>query len=145
MFSGVYIELYFDFLCWDFMMIMTYLSLVLFWKGDAAMSDFLQKKDYCSGSCVLLLPEKLVIPHSRDFEKELQQSFEKRIKTIFLDCKNLKKCDTTGLSYIISYQKKLKDRGGELRLINVADSHIKQVFRAIQLNKTVNIDEIEEV
>lgn len=91
---------------------------------------------------VYLVPERLVLPYANDFKDVLHRLFEERYKTVYLDCKNLKKCDTTGLSSIISYQKYFKDRGGEIRLINVADEHIKQVFRAIQLSKTLSVEEI---
>lgn len=107
------------------------------------MTKNISKIDSANGErCVFLVPEKLVLPQSKVFKEDLHRLYEERHKVVYLDCRNLKKCDTTGLSYIISYQKYFKDRGGEIRLINVADEHIKQVFRAIQLSKTLSVEEI---
>ncbi len=104
--------------------------------------EFLEIEPVNGETFVCLVPEKLVIPHSKELEAKLRQLLKEKYKLVYLDCRNLKKCDTTGLSYIISYQKYFKDRGGEIKLINVADEHIKQVFRAILLNKTLSVEEV---
>ncbi len=91
---------------------------------------------------VVFLPEKVIIPNSGEFKKVLQELYDKDVNNILIDCKNLKMFDTAGLSSLAVFQKRLKERGGELKIINVADDYIKHLFQAIELRKIISIEEI---
>lgn len=91
---------------------------------------------------VLNLPDKVIIPNSGEFKEALQDLYDQGYKNIFIDCSKLRMFDTAGLSSVAVFQRKLKDRGGELKIINVADDYIKHLFRSIELRKIVSIEEI---
>ncbi len=91
---------------------------------------------------VVKLPKKVIIPYSRQFKVTLQSAYDQGYNKIFLDCKDLQMFDTAGISGVAVFQKKLKDRGGELKIINVANDYIKEMFRAIKLNTIVSVEEL---
>lgn len=91
---------------------------------------------------VVKLPKKVMIPYSRQFKRTLQSAYDQGYNKIILDCEQLEMFDTAGISGVAVFQKKLKDRGGELKIINVNNDYIKHLFRTIELNKVVSIEEI---
>ena len=91
---------------------------------------------------VVKLPKKVMIPYSSQFKVTLQSAYDQGHSTIILDCEHLQMFDTAGISAVAVFQKKLKERGGELKIINVANDYIKHLFRTIELNKLVSIEEV---
>ena len=91
---------------------------------------------------VVILPERVFIPNSRGFKETMQSLYEQGYSHIVLDCKQLRTFDTAAISSVAVYQKKLKERGGKLKIINVADDYIKHLFRSIELFKIVSIQEV---
>lgn len=91
---------------------------------------------------VIYLPEKVFIPNSDGFKETLELLYDEGHDTIVLDCRNLKMFDTAGISGVAVYQKKLKERGGELKIINVTHDYIKHLFSTIELHKIVEIQEV---
>ncbi len=59
-----------------------------------------------------------------------------------IDCTDLKMFDTAGFAYVTAYQKKMKDRGGEIKMINVGNDYVKEMFRTIEMSKFFSIEEI---
>ncbi len=53
--------------------------------------------------------------------------------------------DSAGLGSLVffQFQKKLKDRGGELKLVNVKDNHVKHIFDMLCLCRVLTIEEID--
>ena len=96
------------------------------------------KGDYA----LVILPEKVIIPHSDHFRPAMQQAYEQGHNTIILDCIDLKMFDTAGIAYAAAYQKKMKERGGEVKMINVGNEYVKEMFRTIEMNKLLSIEEI---
>ncbi len=90
---------------------------------------------------LIFLPEKVIIPHSDNFKPALQKAYEMGYKTIVLDCSKLAMFDTAGIAYLAVYQKKQRDRGGEVKMINVSHNYIKHMFNIIELRKMVSIEE----
>ena len=90
---------------------------------------------------LIILPEKVMIPHSDNFRPALQQAYGQGHNTIVLDCADLEMFDTAGFAYLIEYQKKMKDSGGEVKMINVKNDYVKDMFRAIEMNKLLSIEE----
>ncbi len=91
---------------------------------------------------LVILPEKVSIPHTKKLEPVMQKAFAFGYKTIVLDCTNLKFFDTAGIAYLAVYQKKQKERGGEVKLINVGNDYIKSKFQTIELHKLLSVEEI---
>ena len=104
-------------------------------KYDYRVED---KGDYA----LVILPEKVMIPHSDNFEPAMREAYEQGHKTIILDCTDLQMFDTAGIAYVVAYQKKMKNRGGEIKMINVGNDYVKDMFRTIEMNKLVSIEEI---
>ena len=88
------------------------------------------------------LPKEVMITYSNQFKEMLQSLYDQVYNTIILDCEQLQMFDTAGISGVAVFQKKLKDRGGELKMINVANDYIKHYFKTIELSKVVSIEEI---
>ena len=91
---------------------------------------------------VIKLPRKVMIPYSSQFKVTLQSAYDQGHNKIILDCEQLQMFDTAGISGVAVFQKRLKDRGGEMKIINVNNDYIKHLFRTIELNKIVSIEEI---
>ncbi len=104
-------------------------------RNDYLVED---RKSYA----LIVMPEKVVVTHSGSLETALREACDKGYKTIVVDCKDMRMFDTAGLGYLATYQKKQKDRGGEIKLINVADDYVKNMFRIIELNKLLSIEEV---
>ena len=62
------------------------------------------------------------------------------INRIIFDLKKVKYIDTSGLGFFIGTLRKLKDKGGNLRLVN-PNSYISGIFNLINLNKMIDIFE----
>ena len=91
---------------------------------------------------MVILPQKVIIPYSDNFEPAMREAYEMGYKTIILDCSDMKMFDTAGIAYVAVYQKKIKDRGGELKMVNVKNDYVKHLFRMIEFNKLVSIEEV---
>ena len=91
---------------------------------------------------VIKLPQKVMIPYSSQFRVTLQSAYDQGHHKIILDCEQLQMFDTAGISGVAVFQKKLKDRGGELKIVNVNNDYVKHLFRTIELYKLVSIEEL---
>ncbi len=104
-------------------------------KYDYRVED---KGDYA----LVILPEKVMSPLSDHFKPAMQQAYELGHKTIVIDCTDLKMFKTVGFTYVIAYHKKMKDRGGEIKMINVSNDSIKEKFRTVEMSKLLSIEEV---
>ncbi len=91
---------------------------------------------------LVILPEKVMSPHSDHFKPALQKAYELGHNTIVLDCNDLKIFKAVGFAYVVAYHKKMKDRGGEIKMINVSNDSIKENFRAVEMSKLLSIEEV---
>ncbi len=104
-------------------------------KYDYRVED---KGDYA----LVILPEKVMIPHSFNFKPAMQKAYELGYNTIVLDCTDLQMFDTAGFAYVVAFQEKMKDRGGEIKMINVGNDYVKEMFRTIEMSKFFSIEEV---
>lgn len=88
----------------------------------------------------IILPEKIDLTNVNTFKRNLQELYDRGHKSIRLDCANLTIIDSAGLGSLIMFQKKLKERGGELKLINVNHNYIKHLFDMIELDRIILIE-----
>ncbi len=88
----------------------------------------------------IVLPDVVDLTNAPDFKKALQTLYDMECKTINVDCARLQMIDSAGLGSLVIYQKRLKERGGELRLINVHDDYIKHLFEMIDLQRVIQIN-----
>ena len=103
------------------------------------MLEIEYKVDYYENSVVMTLPRKIVMLNSDKFKVVLQSIYDLGYRNITLDCKYLQMIDTNGIGGIIMFQKRFKDIGGELKMVNVNNDYINYLFDKIQLNKIIDI------
>ncbi len=88
----------------------------------------------------ITLPEKIDLTNVNAFKRNLQKLYDGGYNSIKLDCANLTIIDSAGLGSLIMFQKKLRERGGELQLINVNHRYIRHLFDMIELNRIIKIN-----
>ena len=86
------------------------------------------------------LPDTVNLINAPEFKHALKLLYEKDIKIIKVDCSCLKTIDCAGIGSLVVFQKRLKNCGGELRLINVTNGRIKQLFDMIELVRVISIE-----
>ncbi len=85
--------------------------------------------------------EKIDITNSDDFKSTLLELFDGGYKKIIVDFQNVTGIDSSGLGKILLFQKKLKEVGGELSIVNVKNEYVLKMFKMIHLDKVININE----
>ncbi len=88
---------------------------------------------------VITLPEVIDLIIAPDFKNVLRTLYDQDCNNIRIDCSQLVMIDSAGLGSLVFFQKKLKDRGGELKLINVTNDYIKHLFDMIDLQRVIHI------
>ncbi len=92
------------------------------------------------GYARIILPEVIDLINAPEFKKALKSLNEQDYKMINVDCGKLEMIDSAGIGSLVFFQKKLKDRGGELKLINVTNDYIKHLFEMIDLARVISIE-----
>ncbi|MFW5988065.1 MAG: STAS domain-containing protein [bacterium] len=81
--------------------------------------------------------------NSQELKKELLNLFDEGFNKIIIDFERVESIDSSGLGKLLLFQKKLKERDGILKIINVTSDYIKNMFDMIHLNKVIDIEGIE--
>ena len=84
--------------------------------------------------------ERIDITNSDEFKKNLLTLFDEGYKDITIDFKNVSGIDSSGLGKLLLFQKKLKEIGGVMRIVNVNNSYVEKMFKMIHLNKVIDIE-----
>ncbi len=92
------------------------------------------------GYANVILPEVVDLINAPEFKQDLKTLFEQDYNTINVDCSNLEMIDSAGLGSLVFFQKRLRDRGGELKLVNVTNDYIKHLFEMIDLARVISIE-----
>ena len=103
--------------------------------------------EYKDNYAVVYLSDKLAVfnRNIEIFEHIMQDLYYKGYKRVVLDFTDLRRIDTRGLSSLLIYQKKFKDRGGEIVISNLKNKNIREKFRLIELRRVITIFEEEAV
>ena len=99
----------------------------------------MQVENY-EGYASIILPEVIDLINAPEFKKVLKSLYEQNYNMINVDCSQLEMIDSAGLGSLVLFQKRLKDRGGELKLINVTNDYIKHLFEMIDLARVISIN-----
>ncbi len=76
---------------------------------------------------------------AEETRKEIDRTyFEKRLKNIVLDLKNLNFMDSSGIGLIMGRYKNVSDNGGKLYIINVS-SRVEKILKMSGILKIVEI------
>ncbi len=89
----------------------------------------------------IIPPERIDLSNAGDFKQALQTLYEQGYSSIIVDCARLVIMDSAGLGSLVMFQKKLKNRGGGLKLVNVNHRYIKHLFDMIELGTIIDIEE----
>ena len=92
-------------------------------------------------SLILMLNEgRIDLTNSHILEEKLQELYNKGFKVIALDFSLVSGIDSSGLGKLLLFQKKLKEHGGKLKVINVTNKYIRKLFETIHLYKVIDIE-----
>ena len=93
-------------------------------------------------STVLILSEgRIDIANSHLLREKLQALYDEGFNVITLDFGLVTGIDSSGLGKLLMFQKKLKERGGRLNVINITSEYIRKMFKMIHLYKVINIED----
>ncbi len=87
---------------------------------------------------VVGLGEKVNVVNSMIFKDIMQDLYDDGVKYIEVDFTGTKNIDSSCLGKMLLFQKKLKEREGELQIINITSEHIRKWFNMIQLEKVIS-------
>ena len=94
------------------------------------------------GNSVLILNEgRIDLTNSHLLKEKLQLFCEEGHKFIALDFSFVTGIDSLGLGALLVFQKKIKECGGELRIINITSDYIRKMFKMIHLYKVIDIED----
>ena len=91
---------------------------------------------------VLITPEgKIDITNSSDLKETLLSVYNEGYDTIIIDFEKVYGIDSSGLGKLLLIQKKLSERNGKLKIINVTSDYVNKMFSMIHLNKVIEIED----
>ncbi len=96
--------------------------------------------EYCRQSGKVILPDRVDLTNANEFKAALQLLYDQGYSSMIIDCSRLTIIDSAGLGNLIIFQKKLRERGGELRIVNVNHDYIKHLFEMIELNRVIRVE-----
>ena len=89
----------------------------------------------------IIIPQgRIDITNSQDLKQKMLLLYEDDFKYILLDFTNVTAIDSSGLGKLLLFQKKLRERGGELKIINISSDYVRKMFEIIHLYKVINIE-----
>lgn len=83
---------------------------------------------------------KIDIRNSKDFKNNMLKIYDEGYCKVIIDFEKVESIDSSGLGKLLLFQKKLKERSGELKIINISSEYIKKMFTMIHLDKVINIE-----
>lgn len=98
------------------------------------------KVEYHGDEPFVILPQTIDLSNSNELKKVLLNLYEEGNETIVVDFRHLEVLDSSGLGKLLLFHKKLKDRGGELRVVKVLNENIRKMFNVIQFHKVIHIE-----
>lgn len=89
---------------------------------------------------LVILPKTVDLSNSNELKEVLLSLYEEGHETIIIDFRHLEVLDSSGLGKLLLFHKKLKDRGGALKVVKVYHENIKKMFNVIQFHKVIHIE-----
>ncbi len=97
--------------------------------------------EHCGDTGKIILAGRVDLENSELLKSSLQSLFDRGFTTISVDCGNLALMDSAGIGILVLFQKRLKERGGHLKLVNVRHPYVKRLFRMLELARIIAIEE----
>lgn len=90
----------------------------------------------------VIKPEgRIDIRNSQDLKEIMLDIYDEGFSFITIDFAAVMSIDSSGLGKLLLFQKKLKERDGNLKIINIQSDYIKKMFKMIHLDKVIDIEE----
>ncbi len=83
---------------------------------------------------------RIDITNSGDLKENLLELYNEGFKNIDVNFEKVDGIDSSGLGKILLFQKKLKERGGRLKVTNIKNENVKNMFTLIHLDKVIEMD-----
>ncbi len=83
---------------------------------------------------------RIDISNSQELKQQLLSLYDEGINYIEMDFSNVTGIDSSGLGKLLLFQKKLKERGGELSITSINNDYVKKMFSMIHLYKVIKIE-----
>ena len=100
------------------------------------------KVDYINNSKVILSPKgDINFATSQSLKDALYKVFNDDYKEVIIDFTDVENIDSEGLGRLLLFHKKLKDNEGILIIRNIESDYIKQMFRTIDLDQVIKIED----
>ncbi len=92
----------------------------------------------------IAIPEgKIDITNSQEIKERLLELIEEEFTEIVVDFTNVDNVDSSGLGKLLLLHKRLKEKGGKLKIVNVSSDYVRKMFSMIHLNKVLDIEGVE--
>ncbi|UMZ73857.1 STAS domain-containing protein [Natranaerofaba carboxydovora] len=85
--------------------------------------------------------KRIDITNSGELKDKLLELYNEGYSNIDVNFENVDGIDSSGLGKILLFQKKLKERGGRLKVTNVKNENVKSMFTLIHLDKVIDMEE----
>jgi len=93
------------------------------------------------GEAVIIPDGRIDISNSQELKEKMQLAFDEGYNVIAIDFTHISSIDSSGVGKLLLFQKKLRDRGGELRVYNITSEYVRKMFNMIHLYKVINIEQ----
>lgn len=90
---------------------------------------------------IVLVERKIDLSNTKELKEELLELLEQGVTHVILNFQNAEMIDSSGLGKILLFQKRLKESGGNLKIININSDYISKMFKMIHLDKVIDIEE----
>lgn len=98
------------------------------------------KYEYDKARAIIIPPDRIDVNNSEVFYSYLLSAYKREFTQILVDFTHVKSLDSSGFSRLLLINKRLKDQGGELRIINVKNSTIWNMLKAVNLHRVIHIE-----
>lgn len=88
----------------------------------------------------LIPSDRIDISNLQELKQQLLALYDEGFNYIEMDFSNVTGIDSYGLGKLLLFQKKLKERGGELSINNISNEYVKKMFSMIHLYKVIKIE-----
>lgn len=100
----------------------------------------MQIKKKSATTAVMIPGKRIDLTNSNDLKIKFMELCNEGFSNIIIDLTNVKAIDSSGIGKL-HFHKKLKERHGQLTIINITSEYLKRMFNMIELNKLMKIED----
>lgn len=90
----------------------------------------------------LITPNETIdISNAHELKEDMLNLYNEGVNNITFDFSRVRSIDSSGLGKLLLFQKKLKERDGEMQIINISSDYVKKMFKMIHLDKVIKIQD----